>query len=503
MDITPLLFYTFLTVSFYLIYKLLSPGRYRLPPSPGTALPLLGHLHLLDSPLHRTFLRLSKKTGPIFSLQLGFRRIVVVSSLKLVEECFTNKNDIIFANRPLTIMEKYIGYNHTTVSGGTYGDHWRSLRRVAAQELFSNARLNAFLNTRRDEVKRLLLNIYRSSSRPGFSKVELRPKLSELTFNVMIKMIAGKRGLDEEEERKQGEELRRLINQTFELAETSNPQDFLPFLQWFDYGGFTKEVAALGEKLDKFFQELVDENRRDKRTDSMIGHLLSLQESQPEVELYSDLTIKGLIMSMLLAGTDTSAVTVEWAMSALLNNSDVLSEAREELNTQIGSELLIEEEDLSKLPFLQNIILETFRLFPAAPLMVPHESSQDCRVGGYDIQGGTMLLVNAWAIHRDPELWDDALSFKPERFKGKEVEKDRLMPFGMGRRSCPGSGLAQRIVGITLGSLMQCFDWKRMSQEEVDLTEGVGLTMPKLKPLEAMCRPRDIMLKVVGEKNSL
>uniref|UniRef100_A0A1W7HBR3 (+)-piperitol/(+)-sesamin synthase n=1 Tax=Scoparia dulcis TaxID=107240 RepID=A0A1W7HBR3_SCODU len=491
MDITPLLFYTFLTVSFYLIYKLLSPGRYRLPPSPGTALPLLGHLHLLDSPLHRTFLRLSKKTGPIFSLKLGFRRIVVVSSSTLVEECFTNRNDIIFANRPRSVMDKYLAYDHSTVAGGDYGDHWKSLRRVAAVELLSNARLSSFLHIRQDEVKRLLLNVYEDSSGPGYSKVELKPKLSELTFNVMMRTITGRR--------LSGLEQRKVINKTFELAEASNPQDFLIFLQWFDYGGFKKEVAALGEKLDQFFQELVDENRREKRTDSMIGHLLSLQESQPD--FYNDFTIKGLILSLLLAGTDTSTVTVEWAMSVLLNHPDVLNKAREELNAQVGFERLIEEEDLSNLPFLQNIISETYRLFPPAPLLIPHQSSQNCRVGGYDIRRGTMLFVNAWAIHRDPELWEEPERFKPERFERKEVEKYKLIPFGMGRRGCPGIGLAQRVVGLALGSLIQCFDWERVSQDEVDLSEGIGLTMPKMMPLEAMCKPRDIMLKVVGEES--
>ncbi|KAL0337440.1 UNVERIFIED_CONTAM: cytochrome [Sesamum calycinum] len=203
---------------------------------------------------------------------------------------------------------------------------------------------------------------------------------------------------------------------------------------------------------------------------------------------------------MLLAGTDTSVVTIEWAMSALLNHPEKLDKARAEIDNFIGNNRLVNESDLSKLPYLQNIILETFRLFPAAPLLVPHEASADCTLGGYDIPQGTIILINAWAIHRDPLVWDDPISFNPERFEGAgEVGPTKLLPFGMGRRSCPGMGLANRVVGLALVSLIQCFEWQRIGDALVDLTEGEGLSMPKLTPLEAMCRARDVLHKVLVE----
>lgn len=137
-------------------------------------------------------------------------------------------------------------------------------------------------------------------------------------------------------------------------------------------------------------------------------------------------------------------------MALLLNHPEVLEKARTELENQVGNDRLIEEEDLSKLPYLQCLILETFRLFPVAPLLVPHRSSSDCQIEGYNIPGRKMLLVNAWAIHRDPKVWDKPTSFKPKRFEGVEVESSKLMPFEMGRRLCPSSGLAQRVIGLTL-----------------------------------------------------
>ncbi|KAK2657566.1 hypothetical protein Ddye_010618 [Dipteronia dyeriana] len=195
---------------------------------------------------------------------------------------------------------------------------------------------------------------------------------------------------------------------------------------------------------------------------------------------------------MLLAGTDTTAVTLEWAMSNLLNNPKVLKKARDELDTQVGQQRLIEEHDLPKLEYLQSIISETLRLYPAGPLLVPHMSSSDCILGGYDIPADTILLVNVWAIHRDPNLWDEPTSFKPERFdtvNGEISETNKkLMAFGVGRRACPGMGLAQRTMGLALGSLIQCFEWERVDEKEIDMTEGKGLTMPKVEPLVANCK---------------
>lgn len=198
---------------------------------------------------------------------------------------------------------------------------------------------------------------------------------------------------------------------------------------------------------------------------------------------------------MILGGSDTTAVTIEWAMSNLLNHPAVLNKARAELESQLGADQLLEETDLSKLSYLRCIVLETLRLYPAGPLLLPHRSSADCTISGYDVPSDTILLVNAWAIHRDPTLWDDPMSFKPERFETGEGDRDvnkLMIAFGLGRRACPGSGMAHRVLGLTLGLLIQCFDWKRIEGKEVDMTEGKGVSMPKAEPLEALCKAREI-----------
>ncbi|KAH7850062.1 hypothetical protein Vadar_027280 [Vaccinium darrowii] len=499
----------FSSIAFFLFLFLLklqqrkSPQRN--PPPTPPSLPILGHLHLIKEPVHRTLENLSKKYGPIFTLRFGSQPVLILSSPSAVEDLFS-KNDLIFANRPRFLVGKHLNYNYTTMGASSYGDHWRNLRRLSTLELFSTTKLNSFLGIRHEEVRSLLKNLFQNSQN-GFGKVEMKSRLSELSFNIVMRMVSGKRYFGVEvEDSKEAREFRLLIRDIFELSGSSNPGDFVPFLRWIDYGKVEKRMLRTKKKADAFLQGLIDEKRstdnqvseqKAGKTKSMIDSMLELQDSDPEY--YSDEIIKGSVLTMLSAGTDTSSVTIEWAMSLLLNNPKVLDKARAELDVIVGGNRLVDEPDLSKLPYLQNIVNETLRIFPAAPLLVPHESSDDCTIEGYDVARGTMLLVNAWAIHRDPKVWEDPTSFRPERFEGGENQAYRLIPFGIGRRSCPGAGLANRVVGLALGALIQCFDWERIGDELVDLSEGQGLTMPKSKPLEAMCQPREMMVNVLLE----
>ncbi|CAN1287117.1 Cytochrome P450 81Q32 [Linum perenne] len=319
----------------------------------------------------------------------------------------------------------------------------------------------------------MLLRLCNNASK----KVELRELFQDLTFNNMMRMIAGKRYYGNVvEDREDAAEFKEIMTDVMANAGVSNSADFLPILNWINGGKFEKKLISLSQRLDKFLQKLIDERRnRDKSQDgdsnnTMIDHLLFLHQSQPEY--YSDQIIKGFIQTMLLAGTDTAAVTLEWAMCNLLNHPHMINKARYEI----------------------DIILETHRLHPSAPLLLPHNSSRDLTLAGYHIPEKTMLIVNAWAIHRDPRVWDDPTSFKPERFESCNDHHNKLIPFGMGRRACPGAGMAKRVIGLSLGSLIQCFDWGKCGF--IDMMEGAGVTMPMLIPLQANCRPRPVVSKL-------
>ena len=205
------------------------------------------------------------------------------------------------------------------------------------------------------------------------------------------------------------------------------------------------------------------------------------------------------MQAMLVAGSETSATTMEWAFSLLLNHPKKMNKVQEEIDTYVGQDQMLNGLDTTKLKYLQNVITETLRLYPVAPLLLPHESSNDCKVCGFDIPRGTMLLVNLWTLHRDANLWVDPAMFVPERFEGEEADEVyNMIPFGIGRRACPGAVLAKRVMGHALGTLIQCFEWERIGHQEIDMTEGIGLTMPKLEPLVALCRPRQSMIKVLS-----
>lgn len=211
------------------------------------------------------------------------------------------------------------------------------------------------------------------------------------------------------------------------------------------------------------------------------------------------------LQDIFAAGTDTSAITTEWALAELINHPNIMNKAVQEIDSVVGKNRLVEESDIADLPYLQAIVKETLRLHPTGPLIV-RESSEDCTIADYHIPAKTRLFVNVWALGRDAKHWDSPLEFKPERFvmssedqqgSGKSQLDVRgqhfhLLPFGSGRRGCPGTSLALQVVQTSLAAMIQCFEWKvggegNNGTSVVDMEEGVGLTLPRAHPL--VCVP--------------
>lgn len=200
---------------------------------------------------------------------------------------------------------------------------------------------------------------------------------------------------------------------------------------------------------------------------------------------------------MITAGMDTTSISVEWAMAELLKNPRVQQKAQEELDRVIGSNRVMTESDFSKLPYLQCIVKEALRLHPPTPMMLPHKASVNTKLGGYDIPRGSIVHVNVWAIARDPTVWKDPLEFWPERFLENDIDMKghdyRLLPFGAGRRVCPGAQLAINLVTSMLGHLLHHFTWappEGMTSEEVDMSENPGMVTYMRTPLQAVATPR-------------
>ncbi|XP_031737068.1 cytochrome P450 81Q32-like [Cucumis sativus] len=320
-----------------------------------------------------------------------------------------------------------------------------------------------FLKIREDEVKCLLSKLHGNHCKledDGFRVVEMGPLLKDLTLNIVMRMVSGKVFYEEDSNK-----FREIVTKIMEHGGASSPEDFIPLWNWIDPTGFMKKVKKLGKTSDEFLQLML------------------------KPEFYNDHAFKVLNQDIILAGIDTSTVTLEWALSQLLNNPEILKKSKEEIDCLIGRERLVSEADLPNLSYLQGIIFDTLPLHPPAPLLVPHCALfEECKIKGYDTPRDTIVLIHAWAIHRDSSLWENVTKFKPERHTSViEGELYKLIPFGVGRRACPGVGMAQRVVGLALASLIQSFEWK--SHSLIDMSESKGLTMPKAQPWVAHCKP--------------
>ncbi|CAI9115895.1 OLC1v1016908C1 [Oldenlandia corymbosa var. corymbosa] len=498
----------------FLLYKLsISNKKFKnLPPSPN-GLPIIGHLHLIKKELYEDLASLSSKYGPVFSLKFGCRSFVVVSSPSAIEDCFA-KNDIILANRPRIMAADRFSYNYVTIGVAPYGHLWRVLRRLAVVESLSNHSLQKSSAIREEEIQMILRSIFRVSQN-GTQKVDLNYWISVYTLNIVTRMATGRCSIKEQDV---GNELGKTrieeSKKMFGSGITLTMCDFFPILRWIGFKGMEKGMISLHKNRDAFLQSLVDEVRQEKKSgfsgmhkeekEALLKTLLSHQEAEPD--FLSDDIIKSIILIMFTAGRETSILTIEWALSLLLSHPKEMQKLRTEIDNVVGHERFLEESDLPKLPYLRCVINETMRLYPAAPLLLPHYASQDCKIQGYDIPEGTIVLANAWGVHRDPKLWEEPEKFTPERFEAKILgEKDEInfkfLPFGIGRRACPGANLGIRNVSLAVGALVQCFYLAKVADEDEDMEASFKnrITLLKAKPLEAMSSPRPELIQLLSQ----
>ncbi|KAJ0973731.1 hypothetical protein J5N97_015696 [Dioscorea zingiberensis] len=528
MDTTTLHYSTIFSIIIIIITIILLLLRHRhnpknLPPSPPS-LPFIGHLHLLKPPRNLSIHSLSERYGPVVSLRLGSRPALIVSSPAAITEALI-KNDPIFCSHPIFKAGQVLGYNNSTMFFSPYGPYWRNLRRLTALELFSTRRLNLLSSIRSNELLSLVRRMVNSSS----GEVELKLRLFEMTYNALSKMAVGKRfyGENLEVDIDVANEFRESIQREgLDLVFSFNPRDFFPLLGWFDLLGLEKRMERLRPKIDGFLSALVEEQRIQRRNDkqasdrddneegeaakeekektrTLLDVMLSMQETDPET--YTDVVIKGQILTVLTGGSDTVADTIEAVMLLLLSHPEIMKKARTEIDRNIEPGRILQESDLPKLPYLHNILKETLRLVLPMQGLPPRASSADCTIQGYHVPAGTMLFVNAWGMQLDPELWDDPMSFKPERFTGEKEEGEgegftncKYIPFGAGRRRCPAEQLGFRMVTTVVGVLVQCFDWEPMSEEEVDIKGLQSLTVPKGKHVMAKYNVRECMVDALS-----
>ncbi|KAF2291933.1 hypothetical protein GH714_042275 [Hevea brasiliensis] len=423
-----------------------SQSKHQPPGPPG--IPIIGNLHQLGKLRHQSLWQFSKKYGPVMLIQLGRVPTLIVSSADAAKEVLKT-HDLNTCSRPLLAGTGKLSYNYLDIAFTPYGDYWREMRKICVLELFSAKRVQSFQFVREEEVDLLINSISNFSS--SATPVDLSEKILSLTANITCRAAFGKS---------------------------------------FQERGFSHE--RFQEIIHEGDDDHIQKRSKQHRQEDFIDVLLEMGRFQTEsaaIQLSQD-HIKAILMNIFLAGVDTGAITMVWAMAELARHPRVMRKAQEEIRSCIGNKRTVSENDIDKLVYLKMVVKETMRLHPPSTLLVPRETMSKFSINGYEIQPKTRIQVNVWAIGRDPKIWRNPEEFFPERFidnpidfRGQHYE---LLPFGGGRRGCPGISMGIVTVELALANLLFCFDWKlpyNMKEEDLNMEEAAGLTTYKKEAL--------------------
>ncbi|KAL2477934.1 Cytochrome [Forsythia ovata] len=459
----------------------------KLPPGPYP-FPIIGNILELGQKPHQSLAKLSKTYGPLMYLKIGYLETVVVSSPEIAKDIL-QKYDQVFSSRSVPSALISVGHHKLSMVWLPMENQWRKLRRICKEQMFTLQKLDASWDLRQEKLQKLFE--YVSQCCVNSQAVNI----GEAAFITSLNLISATLfSVDFAEfNSDSSQEFKDVVWGVMECVGSPNFADYFPLLKYFDPQGISCRTKFYFEKIFAIFDGIIDERLQSRGTsmkNDLLEALLDLNQKQ-EPEISRD-DIKHLMLDLFVAGSDTTSAIVEWAMAELLQNPKKILKVRKELRDAVGINGLIQELDISRLPYLQAVVKETFRLHPAFPFLVPHKANADVEINGYVVPKNAQILVNVWASGRDSDTWSSPYSFMPERFldhktdlRGQDFE---LIPFGAGRRICLGLPLAHRMVHLMLATLICNFEWKLeegSKREEVDMSDKFGLTLQKAIPLKA------------------
>ncbi|CAA0383731.1 unnamed protein product [Arabidopsis thaliana] len=486
---------TFVSLIFFA--KKIKRSKWNLPPSPPK-FPVIGNLHQIGELPHRSLQHLAERYGPVMLLHFGFVPITVVSSREAAEEVLRT-HDLDCCSRPKLVGTRLLSRDFKDIGFTPYGNEWKARRKFALRELFCLKKVQSFRHIREEECNFLVKQL--SESAVDRSPVDLSKSLFWLTASILFRVALGQNFHESDFIDK--EKIEELVFEAETALASFTCSDFFPvaglgwLVDWFS--GQHKRLNDVFYKLDALFQYVIDDHLnpgRSKEHEDIIDSMLDVIHKQGEdssLELTID-HIKGFLANIFLGGIDTGALTMIWAMTELARNPEVMKKVQGEIRDRLGrNKERITEEDINKVPYLNLVIKETFRLHHPVPLLLPRETMAHIKVQGYDIPPKRRILVNAWAIGRDPKLWTNPEEFNPERFINSPVDYRgqhfELLPFGSGRRICPGISMGMATVELGLLNLLYFFDWKLpdgMTHKDIDTEEAGTLTIVKKVPLKLL-----------------
>ncbi|XP_002444127.2 indole-2-monooxygenase [Sorghum bicolor] len=478
--------------------------KHHLPPPSPPGLPIIGHLHLVGDLPHVSLRSLAAKHGGLMLLRFGTVPNLVVSSSRAAR-LVMQTHDHAFASRSASKVSNTLVYGSSDIAFSPYGDHWRQVRRLVTTHLFTVKKVNSYRLSRQEEVRLVIKKIQEAAA--ASKEVDISEMMNTFANDIVCRAVSGKFFRAEGRNKL----FRELIQMNTILFGGFNLEDNFPGLanvlglltRWF----VSNKTDEAHKRWDDLLETIVSDHERRRRSEhgggadqeesDFIDVLLSVQQ---EYGITRD-HIKAILMDMFGAGTETSSLVLELAMAELMRHPQLMIKLQAEVrkNTPKGQEM-VEQDNLASMPYLRAVVKETLRLHPPAPLLLPHLSMVDCDVDGYRIPSGTRVIINDWAISRDPESWERAEEFMPERFmdaasaaaidmRGNDFQ---FVPFGAGRRICPGLNFGLATVEIMLANLVYCFDWGLpigMKEEDIDMTEVFGLSVRRKEKLILLSEP--------------
>ncbi|KAF3624057.1 Cytochrome 71D6 [Capsicum annuum] len=452
--------------------------------------------HMAGGLPHRVLRDLAKKYGPLMHLQLGEVSAVVVTSSELAKQVLKT-HDLAFASRPKLSAMDIICYDSRDIVFSPYGEYWRQMRKICVMELLSAKNVRSFSSIRHEEVNRLIESIRSSSS--SSELINFTERVIWFTSCMICRSAFG-------QVLKEQDEFIKLIGQVVSLAGGFDVADIFPSYKFLhSLSPAKKTLLDAHRKVDAIVEDVINEHKKNLENhniddafggEDLVDVLLRLMKDKSLQFPITNNNIKAIIVDMFAAGTETSSTTTVWAMVEMMKNPSILAKAQEEVREAFKDKATFDKIDMEELKYLKLVIKETMRFHAPVPLLVPRECREETNINGYTIPVKTKVMVNVWALGRDPKYWDDAESFKPERFEKCSVDfvgnSFEYLPFGSGRRMCPGMSFGLANVYLPLAQLLYHFDWKLPTGIEpraLDVTESSGATATRKNDLCLIATP--------------
>ncbi|KAG8062924.1 hypothetical protein GUJ93_ZPchr0003g18515 [Zizania palustris] len=461
----------------------------KLPPGP-TRLPIVGNLHQIGPLPHRSLQALARRHGPVMMLKLGMVPTVVLSSPEAAREAMKT-HDADCSNRPDSPGPRLLSYGYRDVAFSPYSEYVRDMRKLLISDMLCMRRVQAASYAREAQVEKLIENI----TRMGRNAVDINEHIFATVDGIIGTFAFGETYAAQQFKEKFVD----VINEAVVFLSSFSAEDFFPNAAGRLVDRLTG-VAARREgifmELDGFFERIIDQysdpaGRKNDDGSDLVHKLIDLWKMDGTTKRFTRDNVKAMLMNTFIGGNDTSSVTMHWAMAELMRNPRVLKKVQDEIRAVVGKKERVHHDDMRKLKYLRMVVKETMRLHPPGTLVAPRETIRHIKLGGYDIPVKTKVIVNVWAIGRDPKVWKDPEEFCPDRFEEINIDFNgahfELIPFGSGCRICPGVALAMLNMEFILANMLFCFNWELpegMTKEDIDVEEvGGGLIFYKKTPL--------------------